>query len=87
MSTSQHLVLLYLIRHPRLTVEVRTETFQVDAKVIEEPERTRLYNKMADMLDSFNDYRQKTERVIPVIVLTPVDKYRRLNLKIGSPLI
>lgn len=61
-----------ILAYPRLTVEVGTETFDVDAKVAEEPERTRLYNKMAEMLDSFNDYRRKTERVIPVIELTPV---------------
>jgi len=29
------------LAHPRLTVEVGTETFQVEAKVTEEPERTR----------------------------------------------
>jgi deazaflavin-dependent oxidoreductase (nitroreductase family) len=61
-----------ILAHPRLTVEVGTDTFEVEAQVIEEPERTRLYNKMADMLDSFNDYRQKTDRVIPVFKLTPV---------------
>ena len=56
---------------PRLTVEVGTETFQVDAKVTEEPERTRLYNKMVEIIPDFDDYRRRTERVIPVIVLTP----------------
>ncbi len=61
-----------ILAHPYLTVEVGTETFQVDAKVAEEPERTRLYNKMVEMMPGFDDYRHKTERVIPVIVLTPV---------------
>jgi deazaflavin-dependent oxidoreductase (nitroreductase family) len=61
-----------ILAHPRLTVEVGTETLQVEAKVAEEPERTRLYNKMVEMLPGFDDYRRKTERVIPVIVLTPV---------------
>lgn len=61
-----------ILAHPRLTVEVGTETFDVEAQVTEEPERTRLYNKMADMMDSFNDYRRKTDRVIPVIELTPM---------------
>jgi len=61
-----------ILAHPRLTVEVGTETFDVKAQVTEEPERTRLYNKMVDMMDSFNDYRRKTDRVIPVIELTPV---------------
>ena len=30
-----------ILAHPRLTVEVGTETLQVEAKVAEEPERTR----------------------------------------------
>lgn len=59
-----------IVAHPSVTVEAGTEKFQAEAKVIkDEPERTRLYNKMADMMPSFNDYRQKTSRVIPVIVL------------------
>ncbi len=61
-----------ILAHPQVTIEVGTETFQAQAEVTEEPERTRLYNKMAEMLDSFNDYRRKTDRVIPVIKLTPV---------------
>lgn len=61
-----------ILAHPRLTVEVETETFQVEAKVAEEPERTRLYNKMVEMMPGFDDYRRRTARVIPVIELTPV---------------
>jgi hypothetical protein len=34
--------------------------------------RTRLYDKMIEMMPGFDDYRRKTERVIPIIVLTPV---------------
>ena len=61
-----------LVAHPLVTVEVGTETFQVKAAVTSEPERTRLYNKMAEMLSSFNEYQKKTSRVIPVITLTRV---------------
>ena len=61
-----------IVANPAVTVEVGTEEFQANGKVIkDEPERTRLYNKMADMMPAFNDYRQKTSRVIPVIVLEP----------------
>jgi len=62
-----------ILAHPHLTVEVGTETFDVEAQVTEDPERTRLYNKMVEMMPGFDDYRQKTEREIPVIVLTPVN--------------
>lgn len=61
-----------LLANPLVTVEVGTETFQVRAAVAEEPERTRLYNKMVEMMPGFDDYRKRTTREIPVFVLTPV---------------
>jgi len=39
---------------------------------MELPFNGRACKKMADIMNSFNDYRRKTERVIPVIVLTSV---------------
>ncbi len=61
-----------IVADPDLTVEVGTEKFKVHATVSEEPERTRLYNKMVEMMSSFDDYRKNTTRKIPVIVLTRV---------------
>ncbi len=61
-----------ILAHPVVTVEVGTEQFQVRAEVASEPERTRLYNKMIEMMPSFAEYQQKTTRVIPVIKLTRV---------------
>ena len=60
-----------LLAHPEVSVEVGTEPLKVRAQVAPEPERTRLYEKMVDMMPGFDDYRRKTSRVIPVIVLTP----------------
>lgn len=61
-----------IVANPFVTVETGKETFQARAAVAEEPERTRLYNKMVEMLPAFDDYRRKTRRQIPVMVLTPV---------------
>ncbi len=61
-----------VIADPRVTVEVGTEKFQAKATIAEEPERTRLYDKMVEVAPGFDDYRRKTARVIPVIVLTLV---------------
>lgn len=58
--------------NPLVTVEVGTEIFEAQAAVAEEPERSRLYEKMVEVMPGFDDYRRKTNRVIPVIVLTPV---------------
>ena len=61
-----------LVANPLVTLEVGTEKHQAQAAVAEEPERTRLYDKMVDMMPGFAEYRRKTTRKIPVIVLTPV---------------
>lgn len=61
-----------VVATPDLTVEVGTETFRVHATVAEEPERSRLYDKMVEMMPGFDDYRRKTTRKIPVIVLMPM---------------
>ena len=66
-----------IVANPEITVEVGKETFRVHATVAEEPERTRLYNKMVEMMPAnvsktFDEYRYKTTRKIPVIVLTPM---------------
>jgi deazaflavin-dependent oxidoreductase (nitroreductase family) len=61
-----------VVANPLVTVEVGTEKFQARALVADEPERTRLYEKMVEMMPGFDDYRRQTTRVIPVIVLTPV---------------
>lgn len=60
-----------LVANPDVKIEVGTETLPVHAEVMEDPERTRLYNKMVEMMPGFNDYRNKTTRKIPVFVLTP----------------
>ena len=59
-----------LLANPLVTVEVGTDQFQATAAIAEEPERTRLYNKMVGMMPGFDEYRRKAARVIPVIVLT-----------------
>ena len=61
-----------LLANPLIKVETSTEQFQARAAVAAEPERTRLYNKMVEMMPGFAEYQLKTTRVIPVIVLTRV---------------
>ena len=61
-----------LSANPEVTVEVGTEEYQANAVVVEEPERTRLYTQMEGQMSAFTDYRQKTDRVIPVIRLVRI---------------
>jgi deazaflavin-dependent oxidoreductase (nitroreductase family) len=61
-----------ILSQPLVTVEVGTEQFQARAAIESEPERTRLYNKMVEMMPGFAEYQRKTTRVIPVVTLTRV---------------
>jgi deazaflavin-dependent oxidoreductase (nitroreductase family) len=57
--------------HPNVTVEIGTDTIEVVANEATGEERERLYRTQAERVPQFADYEKQTERVIPVIVLTP----------------
>jgi len=57
--------------HPNATVEVGTDTIEVTASEATGDERERLYRTQAERIPQFAEYEQRTERAIPVIVLTP----------------
>lgn len=60
--------------HPIVTVEVLGEKFQARAKVIDsEEEYERLYQQHAEINPGFHDYRKKTSRKIPVVILERLD--------------
>ena len=59
-----------LVANPEVTVEYGAEQFRAQATVTEEPERTRLYQKMAASFPAFTEYEKKANRIIPVITLT-----------------
>jgi len=62
-----------ILANPLVSVETGTEQFQARASIAVEPERTRLYDRMVEMMPGFAEYQRKTTRVIPVIILTPVN--------------
>jgi len=58
-----------LVADPRVTVEADKERFEATATVTEGKERQRLWDQHAAERTEFQDYPQKTSRVIPVIAL------------------
>ncbi|MGB4862053.1 MAG: nitroreductase family deazaflavin-dependent oxidoreductase [Tepidiformaceae bacterium] len=56
--------------NPEVTLEVGTEKFQAKASEATGPERERLYAQQAAMMPAFNEYKEKTSRTIPVVVLS-----------------
>lgn len=59
-----------VVAHPEVTVEVGTGKFQAQAEVVQEPERTELFDKVSTQYPGFAEYVKKTTRVIPVLVLS-----------------
>lgn len=57
--------------HPNVEIEVGSDTIDVLATEASGEERERLYRAQAERVPQFGEYEQKTDRVIPVIVLTP----------------
>jgi len=60
--------------NPIVKVEALGETFEARARVIDgEQDYERLYREHARKMPGFNEYRQRTSRRIPVIVLERAD--------------
>jgi deazaflavin-dependent oxidoreductase (nitroreductase family) len=59
--------------NPLVTVETGHDKFEARANVIDGDEYERLYKQHADINPGFWDYRKKTTRKIPVIVLERID--------------
>ena len=57
--------------NPNTRIEVGTDTVDVVASEPTGNERDRLYNAQAELRPQFAEYQSKTDRVIPVVVLTP----------------
>jgi deazaflavin-dependent oxidoreductase (nitroreductase family) len=60
---------LNLRQDPQVGVQVKEDLSQAIARTAEGRERERLWKLMADAWPSYDTYQQRTDRVIPVVVL------------------
>lgn len=58
--------------HPEVTIEVGTKTLRAVAAEATGEDRDRLYRTQAERSPQFGEYERKTDRTIPVVVLTAV---------------
>ena len=59
-----------LVANPTVTVELDGRRFEAIARVARPDERRRLYDAHAEVHSGFRDYEGRTDRVIPVVVLS-----------------
>ncbi len=57
--------------HPDVQIEVGAQSLPVTATEATGEERARLFNEQARRSPQFGEYQQKTDRQIPVIILSP----------------
>jgi deazaflavin-dependent oxidoreductase (nitroreductase family) len=58
--------------HPRITVEVGTDTFPVDVVEAMGEDRDQLWRRLVEMRPGFGDYETKTSRIFPMFRLSRV---------------
>jgi deazaflavin-dependent oxidoreductase (nitroreductase family) len=61
-----------LVANPDARVEVGTETYDVRARVADDEERQRIWERQKKDRPAFADYETKTSRQIPVVILERV---------------
>jgi deazaflavin-dependent oxidoreductase (nitroreductase family) len=64
---------LNLVARPGAEIQVRGEHIPVTARTATDDEKPRLWKVVADQWPNYNLYQTRTDRVIPVVVLTPHD--------------
>jgi F420H(2)-dependent quinone reductase len=60
-----------LLAQPEVTVQAGSSVQPMRAEVADPAERARLWSPLVAMYPTYDDYQAKTERQIPIIVLTP----------------
>jgi len=61
-----------LAKTPEVGVQIKGETFRARARVAEGEERERVWRLMNEMWPHYEEYAEKTDREIPVVVLERV---------------
>lgn len=60
-----------LVADPEVEVQVASDVLRATARDAEGDQRERLWRLMADIWPAYDDYAARTDRTIPVVVLTP----------------
>jgi deazaflavin-dependent oxidoreductase (nitroreductase family) len=63
-----------LVAQPSAQIQVRAEHVGVTARTAGEDEKPRLWKIMTDLWPNYGAYQSRTDRVIPVVVLTPTSR-------------
>jgi len=57
-----------LVAAPEVTIQVKDEEIPVRAETVQGEDRERLWKRMTEVWPAYDEYQQKTDREIPVVV-------------------
>ncbi|MGI8574554.1 MAG: nitroreductase family deazaflavin-dependent oxidoreductase [Egibacteraceae bacterium] len=57
--------------HPSVEIQVAADVMAATARTVAGDDRERLWSSMAEIWPDYNEYATKTDRQIPVVVITP----------------
>ncbi len=60
-----------LVHDPAAQIQVRADRFDVTARTAGDDEKPRLWRLVTEVWPNYDAYQSRTDRVIPVVVLTP----------------
>jgi deazaflavin-dependent oxidoreductase (nitroreductase family) len=61
-----------LVAHPEVRIQVQADVIDVVAATADADEKARLWPIMVEQWPAYDEYQAKTDRDIPLVVLTPV---------------
>lgn len=64
---------LNLEANPEAEIQVKADQIRVVARTASDDERARLWSIVNDVWPNYDTYQSRTDRVIPVVVLSPTD--------------
>lgn len=62
---------LNLLDRPDVSVQVREDVFPATARTATDAERERLWPMMVEIWPDYEAYQKRTERVLPIVILSP----------------
>lgn len=65
---------LNLLSRPDAEIQVKAERIKVRARTADEDEKARLWKIMTDAWPNYDTYQSRTDRLIPLVVLTPSER-------------
>lgn len=63
---------LNIRKNPEVEIQVKDRIIQATTRTVEGAERERLWKIATDMWPNYDQYQERTDRIIPVVVIEPI---------------